>query len=72
MRIGAADASRLGVKDADKLTLSANGASVTLPVQIRADIPAGLVITSVHFPVSGVSSLQNKAAASLTVTVSKG
>lgn len=72
LRIGAADAARLGVQDADKLTVSANGASVTLPVQIRAEIPAGLVVTSTHFPASGVSSLQNKVAASLTVTVAKG
>lgn len=71
LRIGSADAGRLGVQDGDQLTVTASGASVTLPVQIRNDIPVGLAIAPTHFPAAGLSALQTKAAASLTVTIAK-
>ena len=71
LRIGPADASRLGVQDGDQLTVTASGASVTLPVQIRDGIPAGLAVAPVHFPAVGITALQTKAAAGLTVTIAK-
>ncbi len=72
LRIGAADASRLAVKDGDRLVVSASGTSATLPVQVRDGIPAGLAIAPTHFPASGIASLLTKSAASLTVTIAKG
>ncbi len=72
VRIGAGDASRLGVKDGDRLAVTASGSSVTLPVQIRDGIPAGLVIAPTHFPASGITRLLSKSAASVTVTIAKG
>ncbi len=71
LRIGTADAGRLGVQDGDKLTVTASGASVTLPVQIRDGIPAGLAVAPAHFPAVGITALQTKAAAGLTVTIAK-
>lgn len=71
LRIGSADASRLGVQDGDQLTVTASGASVTLPVQIRDGIPAGLAVAPAHFPAVGITALQTKAAAGLTVTLAK-
>ncbi|MCE1224904.1 MAG: molybdopterin-dependent oxidoreductase [Geobacteraceae bacterium] len=72
VRIGSADATRLGVKDSDRLTISANGASVTLPVKVVDTIPAGLIVAPTHFPAAGITALQTKAAVSLTVTIAKG
>lgn len=72
VRIGTADAAKLGVKDGDALTISANSANATLKVQIRDDQPAGLLVASPHFTGSGVSALLVKSAASATVTVAKG
>jgi formate dehydrogenase alpha subunit len=71
LRIGPADASRLGVQDGNQLTVTASGASVTLPVQIRDGIPAGLAVVPIHFPAVGITALQTKAAAGLTVTIAK-
>ncbi len=71
IRLGIADATRLGVKDGDSVTVTASGASVTLPVQLRDGIPAGLAIAPTHFPSSGISGLMTRSA-SLTVTVAKG
>ncbi|SJZ99632.1 formate dehydrogenase alpha subunit [Trichlorobacter thiogenes] len=71
VRLGAADATRLGVKDGDNVTVTASGASVTLPVQLRDGIPAGLALAPTHFPASGISGLMTKSA-SLTVTIAKG
>ncbi|MDD2500786.1 MAG: molybdopterin-dependent oxidoreductase [Geobacter sp.] len=71
IRLGAADASRLGVKEGDTVTVTASGASVTLPVQLRDGIPAGLALAPTHFPTSGISGLMTRSA-SLTVTVAKG
>lgn len=71
IRLGAADAARLGVAEGDKVTVTASGASVTLPVQLRDGIPAGLALAPTHFPASGISGLMTKSA-SLTVTVAKG
>ena len=71
LRIGSADANRLGVQDGDQLTVTASGASVTLPVQIRDGIPAGLAVAPAHFPAVGITALQTKAAAGLTVTIAK-
>lgn len=72
IRLGAADATRLGLADGDKVTVTASGASVTLPVQLRDGIPAGLAIAPNHFPVSGISALATKSGASFTVTIAKG
>lgn len=71
IRLGAADATRLGVKDGDNVTVTASGASVTLPVQLRDGIPAGLAVAPTHFPASGISGLMTRSA-SLTVTIAKG
>ena len=71
IRLGAADATRLGVKDGDSVTVTASGASVTLPVQLRDGIPAGLALAPTHFPASGISGLMIRSA-SLTVTIAKG
>lgn len=71
IRLGVADATRLGVKDGDNVTVTASGASVTLPVQLRDGIPAGLALAPTHFPASGISGLMTKSA-SLTVTIAKG
>lgn len=71
LRLGTADAAKLGVVDGDKVTVSANGASVSLPVQLQASIPAGLAVAPTHFRTSGLTSLLIKPAASLTVTISK-
>ena len=71
IRLGAVDATRLGVKDGDSVTVTASGASVTLPVQLRDDIPAGLALAPTHFPASGISGLMTRSA-SLTVTIAKG
>jgi len=72
IRLGAADATRLGVADGDKVVVTASGASVTLPVQLQQEIPAGLAVVPGHFAASGISSLMVKPAASLTVTIAKG
>lgn len=71
IRLGAADATRLGVAEGDKVTVTASGASVTLPVQLRDGIPAGLALAPTHFPASGISGLMTRSA-SLTVTIAKG
>jgi len=71
IRLGAADAARLGVAEGDKVTVTASGASVTLPVQLRDGIPAGLALAPTHFPASGISGLMTRSA-SLTVTIAKG
>jgi len=72
VRLGAADATRLGVADGDKVTVTASGASVSLPVQVQQGIPAGLAVAPNHFPSSGISRLLTRSAASLTVTIAKG
>lgn len=72
LQLGEADAVRLGLKDGDPVTVTAAGTSVTLPVQLCAGIPAGLVVAPTHFPGSGISALVVKSAASLTVTIAKG
>jgi predicted molibdopterin-dependent oxidoreductase YjgC len=72
IRLGAADASRLSVADGDKVTVTASGASVSLPVQVQQGVPAGLAVAPNHFPASSINALMSKAAASLTVTISKG
>ena len=71
IRLGAADATRLGVKEGDNVTVTASGVSVALPVQLRDGIPAGLALAPTHFPASGISGLMTKSA-SLTVTIAKG
>ncbi len=71
IRLGSADASRLGVKDGDILNVTASGTSVSLPVQIREGIPAGLTLAPNHFPASGISQLLSKTAASVTVTLAR-
>jgi formate dehydrogenase alpha subunit len=71
IRLGAADATRLGVKDGDSVTVTASGVSVTLPVQLQDGIPAGLALAPTHFPASGISGLMTRSA-SLTVTIAKG
>ena len=70
--ISAADAAKLGISANDKVTVSASGASVNLTASIQQNIPAGLVVSSNHFRISGLNSLATTAAASLTVTVTKG
>ncbi len=72
IRLGAADAVKLGVADGDKVTVTASGASVTLPVQLQQGVPAGLAVAPNHFPTSGISALMTKPCASLTVTITKG
>lgn len=69
--LGAADAAKLSVVDGDKVTVTASGASVTLSVQIQEGVPAGLAVAPNHFPVSGITALMSKFAASLTVTITK-
>jgi formate dehydrogenase alpha subunit len=70
--IATADATRLGVVDGDALTVTANGASVSLPIQVQANLPVGLAVAPTHFPGSGVTQLMGKPAASFTVTIAKG
>lgn len=72
LQIGEQDAKRLGLVDGDRLSISANGGSVTMPVQIRSTLPAGLLVAPVHFPQLDLGRLQLKPAASLTVTIAKG
>jgi len=72
LRLSTADAAKLAVADGDQVTVSANGASARLTVQIQATVPAGLAIAPSHFPAAGLNALQSKPAASLTVTISKG
>jgi len=72
IRLGAADAVKLSVADGDKVTVTASGASVTLPVQLQQGVPAGLAVAPNHFPTSGISALMTKPCASLTVTITKG
>jgi len=72
IRLGVSDATRLGVADGDKVVVTASGTSVTLPVQLQQEMPAGLAVVPSHFPASGISSLMVKPAASLTVTIAKG
>ncbi|MDY0384600.1 molybdopterin-dependent oxidoreductase [Trichlorobacter sp.] len=72
LRLSTADAAKLAVADGDQVTVSANGASASLTVQIQATVPAGLAIAPSHFPAAGLNALQAKPAASLTVTISKG
>lgn len=71
IRLGAEDASRLGLKDGDMLTITASGKSASIPVQLREGIPAGLALAPTHFPASGISQLLPKGSASVTVTISK-
>lgn len=71
IRLGAVDATRLGVAEGDKVTVTASGASVTLPVQLRDGIPVGLALAPTHFPATGISGLMTRSA-SLTVTIAKG
>jgi anaerobic selenocysteine-containing dehydrogenase len=70
--IATADATRLGVVDGDTLSVTSNGASVSLPIQVQAGLPAGLAVAPTHFPGSGVMQLMGKPAASFTVTIAKG
>ncbi len=72
LRLGTTDAAKLGVANGDKVTLGANGTSVSLPVQLQPSIPAGLAVAPTHFRTSGLTTLLIKPAASLTVTISKG
>jgi anaerobic selenocysteine-containing dehydrogenase len=71
LQLSPADAAKLGVAENDKVTVSASGASVSLPVQIKQEIPAGLAVSSNHFRTSCLNSLMTKPAASLSVTVTK-
>lgn len=66
-----ADAAKLGVSDGGAVTLSAAGATVSLPVVIAAAVPAGLAVAPTHFA-CGLNNLLTKAAASQSVTISKG
>ncbi|QOX77882.1 molybdopterin-dependent oxidoreductase [Trichlorobacter lovleyi] len=70
--LSTADAAKLAVVDGDKVTVSASGASVTLPVVVQQAVPAGLSIVPSHFPGSGITALMSKLAVSMTVTIAKG
>ncbi len=72
VQLAATDAARIGVTDGDKASITASGVTVTLPVQVDQNLPAGLAVAPTNFPSSGISSLMNKPSASLTVTISKG
>ena len=72
LRLSPVDSAKLGVVEGDTLTVSANGASANLTLQIQATVPAGLAVAPSHFPAAGLNALQAKPAASLTVTISKG
>ena len=69
--LSTADAAKLAVVDGDKVTVSASGASVTLPVVVQQAVPAGLSIVPSHFSSSGITALMSKLAASMTVTIAK-
>lgn len=72
LQLGEVDAARMGLKEGDTVTVTASGASVSLPVQLRDGIPAGLAVAPTHFPASGINALLLKPAASFTVTIAKG
>ena len=69
--INAQDAQKLGVATGGSVTISANNGTVQAVVAVSDDTPCGLVIIPNHFAAAGVMALQNKAAASVTVTVTK-
>ena len=65
------DAARIGVVDGALITISANGAHVTLPVQIQQNISAGLVVVPNHYPAAELNRLTSSPAASLSVTATR-
>ncbi|CAH2030020.1 molybdopterin-dependent oxidoreductase [Trichlorobacter ammonificans] len=69
--LSAADAGRIGVVDGNVVTISANGGSVTLPVQVLPAMPAGLIVAPSHFPEAELNRLFITPAATLAVTVAK-
>ncbi len=69
--IGAVDATKIGLADGDKVSITANGVTITIPVILQHDLPAGLLVLPNHFPATPPSQLMAKAAASLTVTIAK-
>ena len=71
VQISAADATKLAVKEGDSVVLSANGTTISLPVQIGEGIPAGLAVAPTHFPTAGIAGLLNRAA-SISVIITKG
>lgn len=65
------DAKRIGLADGSIATIAANNGSITLPVQVLEEIPAGLVVVPNHFPEAELSSLFTSPAATVSVTVTK-
>lgn len=65
------DSGRIGVIGGNVVTISANSGSVTLPVEVLPDMPAGLVVVPNHFPEAELNRLTATPAATLSVTVVK-
>jgi NADH-quinone oxidoreductase subunit G len=68
--VNPADAERLGIADGDDVTVSGNGATLTLPARVEADVVAGSVFVptnSTEVPASALLGADGTALVELTV-----